>query len=182
MKKYACLMLVFCMIFLCSCSLFTVKMPQNNEDVFEDFKNVNNDFEEKKPTEIINIDNQYGIELLLEILSSSKVTLTYKQNEIPEDTEIMCGDDFYVERQNKLGEWIALEINENMAWHSIGYTLSEGSTKSWTIDLDKWYKDFDTGHFRICKPFSIKEKGEYYKNYVVKCDFSIIRENTKVNE
>ncbi len=178
MKKIIVLILALNMLFLCSCTLFVTKKTLKNEkdEIFEDFKNVNDDFQEKKPIEIKNIDNQYGIELMLEIDGGSILTLNYKQNEIPKDTEIMCGEDFYIERQNKLGEWIPLETKDGMAWNSIGYTLSQGSTKSWVIDLDMWYSDVNYGMFRICKPFNIKENGEYYKSYVVSCEFAIIED------
>lgn len=178
MKKCVSLMLVFCMLFLCSCTLFVTKNTLENEkdEIFEDFKKVSNDIKQSDTMYFPGSEKYFGIELLLEMVEDKKITLTYKQNKIPEGTEIICGDDFFVKRKDAHGNWELLEMNEGIGWDSIGYTLSEGSTKSWTIDLDVWYENFVVGEYRIFKPYILRNNGKNHK-VVMFCEFSYVDEN-----
>lgn len=89
----------------------------------------------------------WGVMMEVADLSSTGCTLKVSQIGGNPTGEVLCGCDFWIERQND-GEWISL--GNDFDWTAEGYTLTD-QTQTFTLNWQHMYGSLLVGTYRIGK-------------------------------
>lgn len=82
------------------------------------------------------------------------------------DRNNIYGEEYRIDRKDKNGNWVELEIifEGNYGWNSIGYSVGEDNKLSFHIIWKSLYGELKSGEYRIVK--STTEAGEGTNHYI----------------
>lgn len=132
-----------------------------------------NDIIDWKPSEFENLNNFEGVKMTVkeETVSPSKLVVLFTNSST---SKCIFGEFFILEKKLN-GKWyqVAVAIDGNYGFNSIGYNLPPGETIEFTVDWKWLYGSLDTGEYRIVKDIlDFRDTGDY-DTYYLAGEFSI---------
>lgn len=89
------------------------------------------------------------------------------------DYSVIFGDYFRIERlENKAWKELSYIIDDNIAFHDIGYEVTPGSSREFSIDWEWVYGKLQPGEYRIIKTYVIEGNPGLEQNTVLE-EFTI---------
>lgn len=96
---------------------------------------------------ISNIGVSASVKSLEEEGDSLNLNLVYQNNT---DRDVVYGKEPRLEIQVD-GQWYEMKIKEDAAWESIGIVIIGNTTSEEQVDLNLYYEDLPSGHYRFLK-------------------------------
>ena len=106
------------------------------------------------PPEFMEFEENYGITLSLENLTSTGATIKCEQSGGEATGELETGSWYIVERWTQLDGWKEVETviaKQQVGWTSEAYMILEDSTSEWEVNWEWLYGKLPVGKYRIGK-------------------------------
>ncbi|WP_148269902.1 immunoglobulin-like domain-containing protein [Desulfitobacterium dehalogenans] len=146
-------------------STVNIKIPINKKASRESI-----DIADWKPTTYYAVNNLDGVIMTIKkgTVPTTKLTVTIVNNS---NNECTYGDFFDLEKKiNRIWYKVPVSIEGDYGFHLIGYGVSPGYAREWTVDWSHLYRALEAGDYRIIKGVSGTEE---YTNYYLAAEFTI---------
>lgn len=111
--------------------------------------------------QLIETDDSWGIELYVEDVTSTSLTLFCSQNGGEITGELQTGEKYWIE-QKVDDKWQELKPLDNPVWPSDALIIQQNQLTSWDIDWQSLYGELSTGKYRIGKEIDdLREAADY---------------------
>lgn len=122
---------------------------------------------EWEPTTYETVNNFPSVTMTIKkaSVSSTGLTIEFKNNS---GNQCIYGEYFLLEKKiNERWYQVPVSIDDNYAFHDIGYNLDSMNDGEWKIDWNWLYGSLDTGEYRIVKDIvDFRNTGNYDKYYL----------------
>ncbi|MCR4779641.1 MAG: hypothetical protein K5876_00955 [Ruminiclostridium sp.] len=121
----------------------------------------------------------YGISLEVKDVDDDSLTLVIKQSGGEYSGTLAYYPDYYIEKQNKRGEWERVEMNP-ITWAPEYEPVNIGGTTEVMVRYARDYGKLPKGRYRITKRFAdMKNEGEKYSYHGYSAEFDITDGETR---